>query len=97
MGPLEQTMTALLEQGRWPTLADFGGLSVVATEVEMVSAGKFSADFVEIVLDEAGDVPEAQKFAADVIARVQDDFSLNSLVEVLRTNRLSENFGGRSI
>jgi hypothetical protein len=87
---LEQTMTTLLERGLSPTLADFGGLSVVASAVDAVSASKFSADFVEIALEEAGDEPAAQLFAARVIARVQDDLSLNSLVEVLQVNRLAD-------
>jgi hypothetical protein len=90
MEPLEQTMTTLLERGLSPTLADFGGLSVVASAVDTVSASRFSAEFVEIALEEAGDEPAAQLFAARVIARVQDDFSLNSLVEVLQANRLSD-------
>jgi hypothetical protein len=90
MEQLEQTMATLLERGALPTLADFGGLSVVASGVDAVSASRFSAEFVGIALDEAGDEPEAQQFAARVIARVQDDFSLNSLVEVLQANRLSD-------
>jgi hypothetical protein len=90
MEPLEQTMTTLLERGLSPTLADFGGLSVVASAVDAVSASGFSAEFVGIALEEAGDEPAAQQFVANVIAHVQDDFSLNSLVEVLRAKRLSD-------
>jgi hypothetical protein len=90
MEPLEQTMTTLLERGLSPTLADFGGLSGVASEVDAVSASKFSAEFVEIALEEAGGEPAAQQFAAKVIARVLDDFSVSSLVEILRANRLSD-------
>ncbi|MCK1603475.1 hypothetical protein IVB02_19015 [Bradyrhizobium sp. 166] len=83
-------MTTLLERGHSPTLADFGGLSAVASAVDAVSASRFSAEFVEIALQEAGDEPAAQQFAARVISRVQNDFSLNSLVEVLQGNRLAD-------
>lgn len=83
-------MLTLLERGLSPTLADFGGLAAVASAVDVVSTSKFSAEFVELALEEEGDKPAAQRFAAEVIARVQDDFKLNSLVEVLQTNRLSD-------
>lgn len=69
MDPLEQTMTTLLERGHSPTLADFGGLSAIASAVDAVSASRFSAEFVEIALQEAGDEPAAQQFAARVISR----------------------------
>lgn len=90
MDPLEQTMTTLLERGHSPRLADFGGLSAVASAIDAISASRFSAEFVEIALEEAGDEPAAQQFAAGVITRVQNDFSLNSLVEVLQGNRLAD-------
>lgn len=83
-------MTTLLARGHLPTLADFGGLSVVASAVDVISTSRFSAEFVEIALEEAGDEPAAQQFAARVIARVQDDFKLNLLVEILQANRLSD-------
>jgi len=83
-------MTTLLQRGHSPTLADFGGLSVVAAAVDEISAGRFSAEFVEIALEEAGDEPAAQEFAARVIAGVEDDLRLNSLVELLQANRLSD-------
>ncbi|QFU14727.1 hypothetical protein [Microvirga thermotolerans] len=84
MSRLDQAMTVALQAGRTPSSSGFGGLSALLAEVEVVAQSPFAAEFVTLVMDEADAVDgAAPEFVTGVIERLQNDFAISSIVDIL--------------
>jgi len=88
LGALDARMEAVLTAGRKPVAADFGGLAPILSGYEAVARSHYAPEFMTLVLDEADPADAATaRFAGDVVERLDSDFAINALVDLVADRR----------